>query len=56
MGMAGHKTESTYRRYAIVDAGLLGEAALKFDLVHSVRGAISGTTVATNETAEQQAA
>jgi hypothetical protein len=26
MGMVGHKTESIYRRYAIVDAGLLGGA------------------------------
>jgi hypothetical protein len=56
MGMVGHKTESIYRRYAIVDAGLPREAALKLDLVHSVTGTISGTTVATSETAEKQTA
>jgi integrase len=31
MAMVGHKTESIYRRYAIVDAGLLREAAVKID-------------------------
>jgi hypothetical protein len=39
-----------------VDAGLLRAAALKLDLVHSMTGTISGTTVATSETAEQQTA
>jgi hypothetical protein len=31
MAMVGHKTESIYRRYAIVDAALLRDAAAKID-------------------------
>ena len=31
MAMVGHKTESIYRRYAIVDAGALLDAAAKID-------------------------
>ena len=31
MAMVGHKTESIYRRYAIVDAVTLREAAAKID-------------------------
>jgi integrase len=31
MAMVGHKTEAIYRRYAIVDAGLLREAAARID-------------------------
>lgn len=31
MAMVGHKTESIYRRYAIVDAGALREAAARID-------------------------
>jgi integrase len=31
MAMVGHKTESIYRRYAIVDAGVLRDAAAKID-------------------------
>jgi integrase len=56
MGMLGHKTESVYRRYAIVDAALLREAALKLDLVHAVTGTLSGTTIGTDAPAEQQTA
>jgi len=33
MAMVGHKTESIYRRYAIVDAGALRDAAAKLDLI-----------------------
>lgn len=33
MAMVGHKTESIYRRYAIVDAGALRDAAAKLDHV-----------------------
>ena len=55
MGMVGHKTESIYRRYATSMRTYWREAALKLDLVHSVTGTISATTVATSETAEQQA-
>lgn len=29
MAMTGHKTEAVYRRYAIVDSGMLKEAAAK---------------------------
>ena len=31
MAMVGHKTEAIYRRYAIVDAGALREAAATID-------------------------
>jgi integrase len=36
MAMVGHKTESIYRRYAIVDAGALRDAAAKIDLAAGV--------------------
>jgi integrase len=35
MAMVGHKTESVYRRYAIVDAGMLKEGAAKLALLHA---------------------
>jgi hypothetical protein len=41
MSMVGHKTEAIYRRYAIVDAGALRDAATKID--HAA-GTIPGTT------------
>jgi hypothetical protein len=31
MSMVGHKTESIYRRYAIVDEAMQGEAAARLD-------------------------
>jgi len=31
MSMVGHKTESIYRRYAIVDSAMQQEAAVKLD-------------------------
>ena len=40
MAMDGHKTESIYRRYAIVDAGVLREVAAKID---DAVGTILGT-------------
>ena len=40
MAMVGHKTEAIYRRYAIVDAGALRDAAAKID---RGRGHTSGT-------------
>lgn len=40
MAMVGHKTEAIYRRYAIVDAGVLREAAAKID---RAAGTVSGT-------------
>jgi integrase len=46
MAMVGHKTEAIYRRYAIVDASALREAAAKIDAANSLTGTISGTTSA----------
>ena len=40
MTMVGHKTESIYRRYAIVDAGALRDAAKRID---DAMGTLSGT-------------
>jgi integrase len=40
MAMVGHKTECIYRRYAIVDSGVLRDAATKINLA---TGTISGT-------------
>jgi hypothetical protein len=45
MTMVGHKTESIYRRYAIVDSGVLREAAAKID---NAAGIISGITTDSN--------
>jgi integrase len=36
MAMVGHKTEAIYRRYAIVDASALREAAAKIDAAHAL--------------------
>jgi hypothetical protein len=47
MAMVGHKTEAIYRRYAIVDAGVLREAAAKID---KATGTLSGTTTPTSTT------
>ena len=35
MAMVGHKTESIYRRYAIVDHGMLTDAAQKLSRFHA---------------------
>ena len=40
MAMVGHKTEAIYRRYAIVDAGALRDAAGKLDALAT--GTIQG--------------
>jgi integrase len=40
MAMVGHKTEAIYRRYAIVDAGALRDAAAKID---QAAGTVAGT-------------
>ena len=53
MTMVGHKTESVYRRYAIVDAGVLRDAASKID--HAV-GTIPGTTSKQQPASEKQTA
>ena len=34
MKMTGHKTEAVYRRYAIVDSGMLQEAGAKLTALH----------------------
>jgi integrase len=41
MKMTGHKTEAVYRRYAIVDSGMLQEAALKLATLHASEAALS---------------
>jgi hypothetical protein len=33
--MTGHKTEAVYRRYAITDAAMLQEAAVKLAALHA---------------------
>jgi len=48
MAMVGHKTESIYRRYAIVDAGALRDAAAKIDQAAAVTIAV---TIAKKESA-----
>jgi hypothetical protein len=35
MKMTGHKTESVYRRYAIVHEGMMREAAVKLQALHA---------------------
>lgn len=54
MAMVGHKTESIYRRYAIVDAGALRDAAAKID---RAAGTLSGTpmTIASSVAGVQSA-
>lgn len=47
MAMVGHKTEAIYRRYAIVDAGALRDAAAKID---RAAGTLSGTPDANQST------
>jgi integrase len=54
MAMVGHKTEAIYRRYAIVDAGALREAAARLD---RAMGTLSGTpTVAPDNPASAESA
>lgn len=38
MAMVGHKTESIYRRYGIVDQAMLDEGALKLDQLQQAQG------------------
>ena len=35
MRLTGHKTEAVYRRYAITDAAMLQEAAVKLAALHA---------------------
>ena len=52
--MVGNKTEAIYRRYAIVDAGALRDAATKID---TAAGTIPGTTTSEqNDTPAAQSA
>jgi integrase len=43
MAMVGHKTEAIYRRYAIVDEGMLKEAASKLAAFHSAQPRRAGS-------------
>ena len=38
MKITGHKTETVYRRYAIVDEGMMREAAQKLAALHLTEG------------------
>ena len=49
MAMVGHKTESIYRRYAIVDAVALRDAAAKIDRAAATPRAALGTLSGTPE-------
>jgi integrase len=48
MALVGHRTESIYRRYAIVDEGMLKESAAKLDSLYALEKSrthvIAGTT------------
>ncbi len=41
MGMVGHRTEATYRRYAIVDEAMLREGAAKLARQQNRRAGVS---------------
>jgi hypothetical protein len=43
MKMVGHKTESVYRRYAIVDEGMMRESAGRLQSLHDLQGATAWT-------------
>lgn len=43
MKMVGHKTESVYRRYAIVDEATLREGAARLQSLHDLQGATGWT-------------
>jgi hypothetical protein len=43
MKMVGHKTESVYRRYAIVDEGMMRESAGRLQSLHDLQGATGWT-------------
>ena len=56
MAMSGHKTESVYRRYAIVDEGSLKEAAAKLAKLHAGENRTYALTPAQIERLAQAAA
>lgn len=43
MEMTGHRTRSIFKRYAIVDEGMLREAVAKLDAAAILRGGKAGT-------------
>ena len=47
VSMVGHKNESTYRRYAIVDEAMQREAAARLDAWMAVAPAVSSTASVT---------
>ena len=47
MKMVGHKTESIYRRYAIVDETMLKEGAAKLQALHEAQAPATPATPAT---------
>jgi integrase len=53
MAMVGHRAESIYRRYAIVDSGALRDAAAKID---NAAGTSTGTTTETSTSSQKQTA
>jgi integrase len=53
MKMTGHKTESVYRRYAIVDEAMLREGAAKLAAFHSGKKA-AGRKVVSLEASRQK--
>ena len=46
MKMTGHKTETVYRRYAIVDSAMLREAAAKLSKLHQDEHEVAPKVVA----------
>lgn len=48
MKLTGHRTEAVYARYAIVDSGMLQEAALKLDALAEANGPRIGQETATS--------
>ncbi len=51
MKMVGHRTESIYRRYAIVDEAMLKEGAMKLQILHdSEQGPASNVVSLTDAT------
>jgi hypothetical protein len=48
MAIVGHKTESVYRRYAIVDEGMMFDAASKLAALHAKEKLQGGAQPASN--------
>ena len=56
MAMVGHKTESIYRRYAIVDSAVLNEAGAKLAALQELQTQASGRVVPLNIKARRRPA